>query len=269
VTRQAVILARGLGTRMQRDDPAARLSAQQASTAAAGLKGMIPIRRPFLDYVISALADAGITDVCLVIGPEHDAVRAHYAELSPRRVRVHFAIQAEPRGTADAVLAARQFAGRGTTLVLNSDNYYPVDAYRRLATLEASGLVGFDACALIEQGNIPEERIRQFALIGSDAEGRLTTIVEKPDDATYAALAPRSLVSMNLWSFSPVIFDACAQVRPSPRGELELQDAVRLAREQFGEEFRVIRYAGGVLDLSSRGDIPAVAAALEQVEVVL
>lgn len=264
-----MILARGLGTRMQRADQDAELTPEQRLTADAGLKGMIPIGRPFLDYVISALADAGITDICLVIGPEHDAVRRHYeGGVALHRVRVHFAVQVEPRGTADALAAAAAFAGNDTVLVLNADNYYPVEAYRRLAALGASGLIGFEPEALVAGSNIPPERIRQFALVQADAAGYMTAIVEKPDGATYARLAPTALVSMNLWSFTPAIFGACARVTPSSRGELELQDAVRIAREA-GERFHVLRHAGGVLDLSSRRDVPAVAAALEGVEVRL
>ena len=56
-TTKAVILARGLGTRMRRADAAAALDDTQSSAADSGLKGMIPIGRPFLDYVISALAE--------------------------------------------------------------------------------------------------------------------------------------------------------------------------------------------------------------------
>ena len=66
-----------------------------------------------------------------------------------------------------------------------------------------------------------------------------------------------------------LIFQACRRVRPSVRGELELQDAVRIAKHELGERFRVIRQEGGVLDLSSRRDIPAVQAALEGTEVRL
>ena len=267
---RAVILARGLGSRMRRADSTADLDQHQATAADRGVKGMIPIGRPFLDYVISALADAGITDVCLVIGPEHRDIRQYYGtQVSLSRVRVHFAVQHEPRGTADAVAAAESFANGRTVLVLNSDNYYPIGACRQLAALGSSGLVGFDAAALVAGSNIPAERIRAFALVTSDGAGQLTSIVEKPDEAAYARLATHAAVSMNLWSFTPVIFQACARVRPSPRGELELQDAVRIARDELGEPFTVVPYAGGVLDLSSRRDIPAVAAALSAVHVVL
>lgn len=266
----AVILARGLGTRMRQADDRVTLDAEQARAAESGMKGMIRIGRPFLDYVISALADAGIRRICLVIGPEHEEVRSYYArEVRLSRVSVSFAIQARPLGTADAVAAAEGFPGEAHFLMLNADNYYPADACRALASLGESGLVGFEPGPLVTEGNIDADRLKKFALVEVDAEGNLSSIIEKPDDATYARLADRVLVSMNLWSFSPRIFDACRRVQTSSRGELELQDAVRIAMHDFGERFRVVRYAGAVLDLSSRRDVATVAERLRGKPVVL
>src|SRR3972149_3491131 len=75
---KAVILARGLGTRMRRADDGVLLANPQAAAAETGVKALIPMRRPFLDYVLSALADAECGRVCLVVGPEHDALREYY-----------------------------------------------------------------------------------------------------------------------------------------------------------------------------------------------
>jgi dTDP-glucose pyrophosphorylase len=268
-TTKAVILARGLGTRMRRGDAAASIDEAQARVADAGLKAMIPIGRPFLDHSMHALADAGIREICLVIGPEHEAVRQYYATLPMSRIRVHFAVQPTPNGTAGAVAAAETFAGTDPVLVLNGDNWYPVAAARALAQLGASGVVGFSVEGLVANSNIPRERVRQFALLQHDADDWCTDIVEKPDPATYAALLSESLVSMNLWAFTPVIFAACRRVRPSVRGELELQDAVRIAMTGFGERLRVIRSDEGVLDLSTRGDIESVARVLRDQPVQL
>ena len=55
-TDKLVVLARGLGTRMRRADDAVPLSPQQAAAADAGAKAMMPVGRPFLDYVLSAAA---------------------------------------------------------------------------------------------------------------------------------------------------------------------------------------------------------------------
>ena len=268
--KRSVIMARGLGTRMRQQDAGSTLSNEQTTAADAGVKGMIPTGRPFLDYVISALADAGITDVCLVIGPEHTLVREYYsAEGRLARVRVHFAIQQLPLGTANAVAAAESFAGDDVVLVLNSDNYYPVESLRAIAELGASGLVGFERRALIALGNMPAERVQAFALCERGADSRLESMIEKPDDATFARMATSSLVSMNLWSFTPVIFEACRRVQRSERGELELQDAVTIARHELGEPFIVVPFSGGVLDLSTRGDVATVAQRLIGVTVSL
>jgi dTDP-glucose pyrophosphorylase len=269
VTTKAVILARGLGTRMRREDSAASVSEAQQAVAASGVKGMIPIGRPFLDHVMTALADAGITQVCLVIGPEHSAVREYYTALETTRITVSFAVQHEPRGTADAVAAAEEFVRQDTFIVLNSDNFYPASAVYALAAHAASGVVGFSLDGLVTRSNITEARVRLFALVEYDERGVLRSLVEKPSPDRYEALIGTARVSMNLWSFTPVIFRACERVRPSVRGELELIDAVRIAMEEYGEVFHVVPSDEGVLDLSSRGDIAAVTDALSAHEVRL
>lgn len=223
------------------------------------MKGMIPFGRPFLDYVLSGLADAGYARVCLVIGPEHGAVREYYEGAGrPTRLELSFAIQLEPRGTADAVLAAETFAGEQPFAVINADNYYPVGALAALRHLPRAGLIGFRRDGLLAHGNIPSERIAAFALIEADELGGLKRIAEKPSPAEAATFGPDPLVSMNAWLLPPAIFAACRTVTPSPRGELELQDAVRYAILHLGELFLVVESREGVLDLSNRDDIPAV-----------
>src|SRR5262249_4011748 len=130
---KAVLLARGLGSRMKQDSDAASLTAEQAAAASAGAKGMMPIgppspppgasgmARPFLDYVLSALADAGCTRVCLIVAPDHSTIREHYDGAGrPARLHVEFAVQPVADGTARAVLCAQDYAGRDPFLVLNS-----------------------------------------------------------------------------------------------------------------------------------------------------
>lgn len=264
---RAVILARGLGTRMRRSDDSAELDEKQAEVAASGVKALIDVGRPFLDYVLSVLADVGITEICLVVGPEHKALREYAASRSGGRVRVTTAIQKHPHGTADAVAAARGFAGDDRVVVLNSDNYYPREALEALVAADGAALVGFDRGALVERSNIPAERIRSFALVAADDDGLLRNIVEKPDEDTFRTLGDAP-VSMNAWLFTASIFDACARIEPSVRGELELVDAVRLLISE-GEEFQVVPAAVGVLDMSSRADIAAVQESLAGIEVAL
>lgn len=263
----AVILARGLGTRMRRDT-GALLDGEQARAAEGGAKAMMPFARPFIDYVLSALADAGIARAVLVIAPPPNdrAIRDYFEQTSSgRRVRVDFAVQPEPRGTADALLAAQSVVNGKSFLSLNSDNYYPADAFARLATLGGSGLIGFDADVLVRDGSIEAERVLRYALLDVDDDGRLRAIREKPPATDPLALQAQRWVSMNVWSFTPRIFDACALVRPSARGELELADAVTIAMRDLGEPFRVLPMHAAVLDLSHRSDIAAVGARLAHI----
>lgn len=263
----AVIMARGLGTRMRKDAAGVDLDGTQAAMADRGLKGMIDVGRPFLDHVISTLADVGIIDIIVVIGPEHDEIRAHYDQMDKQRVSVGFAVQGQPLGTADAVSAARDAVGDRRFLLLNSDNFYPPAALAALRERPANALVGFDPAGLTTHGNIPADRVASFALLEA-GEGHLTGIVEKPDAAAVARLGADARVSMNCYAFTPAIFDFAAAVQPSARGEYELTDAVRLALAA-GVIFDVVPSSAGVLDLSQRADIAAVTAALAGHEVRL
>lgn len=261
---KAVILARGLGKRMRRPGESERLAADQIAAANTGIKAMIPIGRPFLDFVLSALADSGIREVCIVVGPEHTQVRRYYESIPLRRVSVHFAIQERPVGTANAVLAARPFTEGESFLVLNSDNYYPVGVFRALLTLSEPGLAAFERETLVRESNIPRERIRDYALLQISCDGWLEKIVEKPPQMPNVD-GEEVFVSMNCWRFDFAIFRACEQVPQSPRGEFELPQAVQLGIDSLGLRFRAVRVRAGVLDLSCRSDIPSVARSLAHI----
>ena len=257
---------------MRQAEPGVALNAEQGAAADEGVKAMMPMERgrPFLHYVLSALADAGIHEVCLVIAPDATDTRRHFHhELTLRRLRISFAVQHEARGTADAVLAAEAFAGSSRFLVLNADNYYPEESYRALSATDGNALPGFDREALVRLGNIDAERIRRYALLRVSSDGFLEAIVEKPDDATFTAMGEHALVSMNLWAFTTKIFEACRRVKPSARGELELPDAVRILMQDFGERVRVLPFSAPVLDLGTRSDVAAVEAALKSVRPIL
>ena len=264
---KAVILARGLGMRMKKAAQAA-LTEKQARMAETGVKALIPVGRPFLDYVLAALADAGYRRICLVIGPEHDEMRDYYGrKLRPKRIGIEFAVQEQPRGTADAVAAAEPFAGTAPFLAINSDNYYPVEALAALHTLEGSGLAAFDRQSMIAGSNVEAQRLLRFAVVRADGDGFMTQIIEKPDAAVMASLPEPVCVSMNCWRFGPEIFRACRSIEPSVRGELEIPDAAQYAIDRLGVRFRVVPVNAPVLDLSSRTDVAAVKEKLAGLEV--
>lgn len=244
---------------MKAIDDAATLTQDQAAAADSGVKALVPLEgRPFLDYILSSLADAGCTEICLVIGPEHHQIRDRYTKHAPPvRFRISFAIQEKPLGTGSAVLAAADFVGSDEFLMVNSDNYYPLDVLRTLVDMGRPGTVLFTPEGLATHSNIEPARILAFALGRIGADGCLDALVEKPSADQLEQIGPERHVSMNVWRFPPSIFDACRELTPSVRGELELADAITMTIAS-GVRFKALSSDDGVLDLSRRGDIAAV-----------
>jgi dTDP-glucose pyrophosphorylase len=283
---RAVVLARGLGTRMREADPGISLSREQQQAADAGLKAMMPVNgRPFLDYVLGSLADAGLSRIGLVVAPEHNRLRTYFADRPPSRVAIDFLIQPHALGTANAVLAAESWTQGEPFLALNADNLYPTEALRALAESREPAFPAFDADDLVRTSNIPADRISAFAVATIDADGYLTAIVEKPptldlrpkgrsylqssidptgefgsvdSSSLQAGDLQRHAISMNCWRFDTRIFAACRDVPKSARGEFELPEAVGLAIAR-GIRFRALPARGPVLDLSRRADAADVA----------
>ena len=217
-----------------------------------------------IDYSLSALADAGIERAVLVVGPEHEDFRRHIDSLERTRLTIDLAVQVNPLGTADAVLSAEAAVGEESFLMVNGDNYYPRQVLHDLARHRGNALAGFDRAALVAESNIPAERIAAFALVRA-RNGALEEIVEKPSAEVVRAAGPHAPVSMNAFRFTPEIFAACRRITPSPRGELEIVDAVRALPGPVS----VLSATGGVLDLSRREDIAEVEARLSGTEVSL
>ena len=148
--------------------------------------------------------------------------------------------------------------------MVNGDNYYPRQVLHDLARHRGNALAGFDRAALVAESNIPAERIAAFAIVRA-RDGALEEIVEKPAAEVVRASGAHAPVSMNAFRFTPEIFAACRRIAPSPRGELEIVDAVRALPGPVS----VLPVTGGVLDLSRREDIAEVEARLSGTAVSL
>jgi dTDP-glucose pyrophosphorylase len=270
-TDKAVILARGLGTRMRKHDSDVPMDESIAKIADTGVKAMIPtLGRPFLDYVLASLADAGYRRICLVIGPEHDLMRDYYGRtLKTSRLSIEFAVQERPLGTADAVRPTEAFANGDSFLMINSDNFYPPEALITLRNSPAPAVAVFERQAMLQGSNIAADRISKFSVVRFNTDMSMKQIIEKPDDATLASMGNDVYVSMNCWLFSARIFDACRNIKPSPRGEYEITDAAQYCIDTLGEKLLAHKISAPVLDMSSRTDIAAVTQRLQRITVQL
>ena len=267
---KAVILARGLGTRMQRPSKDLRLRPNVMRFAERGWKAFIPIRgRPLLDYTINSLRAIGVKEICLVIGPEHLEMRRYYEKLDKDLddISIYFATQEKPLGTADAVYSAKEFVGKDSFMVMNGDNLYQVNAIKILKEQvdEICYGIGFKMDHLIAKGNFGAERIKSFAVMEVDSELNLIRIVEKPANPERYRTKWGILVNMNLWRFTPHIFKACERIKPHPiRGEYEITSAIQLLVDEGIVPVKVIPVKAGVLDLTYKDDIPSIEERLEE-----
>jgi glucose-1-phosphate thymidylyltransferase len=264
----SVLLAAGRGTRLQASSETSLTTAQLAA-AAAGYKAALPLNdRPFLDYILSSLADAGFDEACIIVRPDDSVLRARYSSLSPSRIRVGFVVQERPLGTAHAMLTAASVIGERPFVVLNADNYYPVSGLRLLREAGEPATLAFSRAGLLANGQLEPERLARYAVLECDGDGYLTDVIEKPADLALVARHDAA-ISMNVWRFDDRIFDACGGMSPSPRGEFELPNAVRRGIREMGLRIRAIPIDAPVLDLSHRADVPFVTEQLATVDVRL
>jgi glucose-1-phosphate thymidylyltransferase len=252
---------------MQRADSAS-LTPDQAQVATSGTKSMIPVGRPFIDYVLAGLKTAGYRRVCLVVAPDNETLRAHCRQFMRPDFAIEFATQSTPLGTANALASAREFAAGEPFLAINADNYYPVSVLAELRLLNGAAVAAFRPEGLC-RGNITADRLQNFAYILLDHEGRLSRVVEKPGDEFLLSPDRPLLINMNCWRFTPAIFAACDAIPLSPRNEYELTDAVSYAIGVLHEPFAVLEVNEPVLDLSTRSDIAEVTRRLASVEIQL
>lgn len=267
-----VILAGGISSRMKKSAAGAadRILRDEAASKPKSMIGIGAGRRPFLDYLLYNVQSAGYHDVVLVIGGSDARMHEYYDQKDKpvilKDLEIRFAVQkippgrSKPLGTADALLCALESRSDWKSqqlTVCNSDNLYSIDALRLLRESSApNALIKYDFTAL----RFPPDRIRQFAIIRTDAEDYLTDIIEKPSDEQLKSVAGNPGVSMNIFRFSYddiLPFLNSVPLHPE-RGEKELPEAVRMLVKARPRSVRTYDRAEVVPDLTTVDDIPAV-----------
>lgn len=201
----AVVLAAGEGKRMR------PLTSDRP-------KVMLPVAgRPLLVHVLEQAAAGGVTDAHLVVHYHREGVERVIGDGSAFGLRVTYHEQGEPRGTGHA-LAAVAVRPDAPFLVLSGDTLVDAgDLKALIATSRKSGLGAMGAARVSDP--------TRFGALETDG-GRLVRIHEKSSEP------PSDLINAGTYVLPPAIFPHLDALTPSPRGELELTDAVEaLARE--------------------------------------
>ena len=203
-----VILAAGLGKRLQ-------------PLTLTTPKPMLPILgKPILGYVLSSVREAGFSSVILVVSPQNEKIRSYFKDGSRFGLRVRYAFQDQPLGMAHATSVAKDLVEEDTLLLMASDNI--VEARSLLSMVEKHLKGGFSGTLSLRKARWEDVGNRSSVKI--DQHLRVQKIVEKPKPEE----APSNIVSMPIYVFNKAIFQFLPEVRPSPRGEHELQDAIQM-----------------------------------------
>ena len=199
---ECVVLAAGEGKRMR------PLTAKRP-------KVMLPLaNQPMVEHLVLAARDAGITDFIFIVGYGEREIRKHFGDGSGLGIHIVYATQRHQRGTADAVSTARDLV-TGPFLVLNGDMVLKREDIAELCRKKP-------ACMCICTTDHPGD----YGVVLTE-NGMITSLEEKSKH-------PRSnLINAGAYLFSPEIFDIIDNVRPSPRGELELTDALAVLIEKL------------------------------------
>ena len=201
---KGVILAGGSGTRLH---PLTRITN----------KHLLPIYdRPMVTYAIEALVGAGVTELMLVTGGTHAGEffrllgNGHEWGID----RLFYAYQEKPGGIAEALGLTERYVERDQVVVMLADNVLesslrgPVDNFRA----QEHG-----ARILLAREDDPEH-LRHLGVPELDGDGRVTRIVEKPEQP------PSAFAVTGIYFYDETVWDVLPTLQPSGRGELEITD---------------------------------------------
>jgi glucose-1-phosphate thymidylyltransferase len=199
---RALVLSGGEGSRLR---PLTHTNAKQ----------LIPIGgTPILFHALQAIADAGIREVGIVVGPPNETeVRVAVGDGHRWGLDVTFVRQEAPLGLAHAVLAAADFVRGEPFLMYLGDNVL-LGGVRRI--VEEFERTRPDAHILL--AHVAEPQHFGVAVLEGD---RVVRLVEKPKDP------PSDLALVGVYLFDDSILDACATLSPSWRNEYEITEAIQ------------------------------------------
>jgi len=240
---KGIILAGGSGTRLH---PLTLTVSKQ----------LMPVYdKPMIYYPVATLLLADIRDILIITTPrDQEAYQTLLGDGSQWGVNFQYAAQPSPDGLAQAFLIGEQFIGQDPACLILGDNIYygqGLSAVLRRAASRERGATVF-GCYVRD----PE----RYGVVSFDASGRAMDIEEKPK-------APKSNYAVTgLYFYDNDVVNVARNIRPSPRGELEITDVnkVYLERGELNVELLGRGYAW--LDTGTHESLLAAANFMQVVE---
>jgi glucose-1-phosphate thymidylyltransferase len=178
-------------------------------------KHLLPVyNQPMVYFPLQAMKKAGIKEVLLTSSPGH---AGHFANLlnagEEFGLKLYYAVQKNPKGgIADAIMLAEEFAHNDSLMVILGDNIFNHDLKSVIKTysITNTGAIVF--------GVQKDTQSKQYGVIEIDADGKVISIEEKPEN-------PKSNIAQTgIYIYDNHVFDYIKTLSPSGRGELEVTD---------------------------------------------
>jgi UDP-N-acetylglucosamine diphosphorylase / glucose-1-phosphate thymidylyltransferase / UDP-N-acetylgalactosamine diphosphorylase / glucosamine-1-phosphate N-acetyltransferase / galactosamine-1-phosphate N-acetyltransferase len=216
---KAVLLAAGRGTRMR------EMTAELP-------KPMLEVRgKPVLQHVVEGLRDAGVGNFLIIVGYRADAVQNFFGDGSRYKIEIQYATQTVQDGTGRVIELAKNFVSLAPFVLGYGDILVAPENYKSIVDLAED----VEAVVSVTRG---EDVTKGGAVFVSD-QMDVVDLREKskPGEVTSP------WYNAGLYAFRLSIFDFTAKLKPSPRGEYELTDAIR-ELAQSGKKVRALKLTG-------------------------
>ena len=185
-------------------------------------KQLLPVYdKPMIYYPISVLMLAGIREILIISSPEYlENYQRLFGTGEQFGLRISFAVQPRPEGLAQAFIIGKEFIGSDSVCLVLGDNIFFGAGLR--AALERARERGAGATVFGYHVEDPE----RYGVVTLDADGRPLRIVEKPQHPE----SPWAVTG--LYFYDNQVVEIAADLKPSPRGELEITDVNRVYLER-------------------------------------